>query len=99
MAGFRKTCIGTNEQETVIRMDRATGLTTIYTTDTRHMNKLDKIYERTREEREDGKIYALGFTVPNESISFRRVARTRRLTSEQKKDFVKRMKTAKNDSP
>ena len=87
--------IPVNEQETVIVIDRETRRATIYTTDTRYMNKLDKIYKRKNTRLNDGKIAALEYEVPEKLVSFRSKATKRNLTEEQRQAFTERMKKAK----
>lgn len=96
MATFGNTGISLNEQETVITIDRETGIASIYTTDTRYMNKLDKIYERKNVRRNNGKIVALEFEVPAQMITFRSKARKSTLTDEQKQAASERMKKMRN---
>ena len=59
------------EQETVVQLDRQTKIATIYTSDSRLMNRLSKKYECTKEHRNEGKVVALEFKVPESYITFR----------------------------
>ena len=59
------------EQETVVQLDRQTRIATIYTSDSRLMNRLSKKYECTKEHRNEGKVVALEFKVPESYITFR----------------------------
>lgn len=70
-------------------------MASIYTCDSRYMNKLDKIYERKNVRRSNGKIVALEYEVPEKLISFRSGIVKRTLTDEQKKAFVEQMKKAR----
>ena len=51
------------EQETVICIDRETRAARIYTSDTRFINKLDKLYERKRVHRNEDGITAVEYEV------------------------------------
>lgn len=59
------------EQETVVQLDRQTKIATIYTSDSRLMNRLSKKYECTKEHRNEGKVVTLEFKVPESYITFR----------------------------
>ncbi len=91
MATFN-TGIPINEQETVIVIDREKGMADIYTSDTRYMNKLSKIYETVDVGRNNGKVVALKFTVPEKFISFRKGIVKRNLSEEQRKALSERLK-------
>ena len=81
-----------NEQETVICIDRETRAARIYTSDTRFINKLDKLYERKRvHSNEDGRT-AVEYEVPEKDISFRKGIVRQQLTDEQKRIRSERMK-------
>lgn len=84
-----------NEQETVITIDRETRRATIYTSDTRYINRLDKRYERTREHINNGKIAAVEYEVDEKLISFRSKVTKKNLTEEQRQAFSERMKKSK----
>ena len=80
-----------NEQETVICIDRETRAARIYTSDTRFINKLDKLYERKRVHRNEDGITAVEYEVPEKYISFRSTARKLNLTNEQRSEMRARM--------
>jgi hypothetical protein len=84
--------IPVNEQETVITIDRETGEATIYTCDTRYMNRLSKIYEQIDLRNDNGKVVALKFKVPEKLISFRKGIVKRNLSEEQRKALSERLK-------
>ena len=92
MATFGCTGIPLNEQETVITLDHTAGTASIYTCDTRYMNKLDKIYERKSVRRNNGKIVALEFEVPANLISFRSKSKKGTCTEEERTRMAERMK-------
>ena len=81
-----------NEQETVITIDRETRRATIYTSDTRYINKLDKRYERTREHVNNGKLAAVEYEVDEKLISFRSGIVKQNLTEEQRQKIAARLK-------
>ena len=78
--------LSTIEQETVIVIDRNERCARIYTSDTRFINKLDKLYERRRVHRNADGITAVEYEVPEKYISFRRGLMN--LTDEQKRQRV-----------
>ena len=84
--------LSTIEQETVITIDRETRRACIYTSDTRFINKLDKLYERKKVHRNADGITAVEYEVPEKYISFRSTPRKLNLTDEQKRAFTERMK-------
>lgn len=81
-----------NEQETVICIDRETRAARIYTSDTRFINKLDKLYERKRVHRNEDGITAVEYEVAEKYISFRKGIVRQQLTDEQKRIRSERMK-------
>lgn len=81
-----------NEQETVICIDRETRAARIYTSDTRFINKLDKLYERKRVHSNEDGITAVEYEVPEKYISFRKGIVRQQLTDEQKRIRSERMK-------
>lgn len=81
-----------NEQETVITIDRETRRATIYTSDTRYINKLDKRYERTREHINNGKIAAVEYEVDEKLVSFRSKVTKPNFTEEQRATLAANMK-------
>lgn len=87
-----------NEQETVITIDRETRRATIYTSDTRYINKLDKRYERTREHINNGKIAAVEYDVDEKLISFRSGIVKQNLTEEQRQKIAARLKKGREDN-
>ena len=72
---IKSTGIPVDEQETVVQVDRRADTARIYTTDTRDMNKLDKIYPRVEEHHCEGKIVAVEYEVPRRCISYRSLAK------------------------
>lgn len=78
--------LSTIEQETVITIDRETRRAYIYTSDTRFINKLDKLYERKKVHRNADGITAVEYEVPEKLVSFRR--RLMNLTDEEKRKRV-----------
>lgn len=87
-----------NEQETVITIDRETRRATIYTSDTRYINKLDKRYERTREHINNGKIAAVEYDVDEKLISFRSGIVKQNLTEEQRQKIAAQLKKGREDN-
>ena len=87
-----------NEQETVITIDRETRRATIYTSDTRYINKLDKRYERTREHVNNGKLAAVEYEVDEKLISFRSGIVKQNLTEEQRQKIAARLKKGRKDN-
>ncbi|WP_314797871.1 hypothetical protein [uncultured Selenomonas sp.] len=81
-----------NEQETVICIDRETRAARIYTSDTRFINKLDKLYERKRVHRNEDGITAVEYEVAEKLISFRSGKTTRVYTDEERAALSERMK-------
>lgn len=80
-----------NEQETVICIDRETRAARIYTSDTRFINKLDKLYERKRVHRNEDGITAVEYEVAEKLISFRRGGVKLNLTEEEKRERAARL--------
>ena len=80
-----------NEQETVICIDRETRATRIYTSDTRFINKLDKLYERKRVHRNEDGITAVEYEVAEKLISFRSGIVKQNLTDEQRQQIGERL--------
>ena len=80
------------EQETVITIDRETRRARIYTSDTRFINKLDKLYERKKVHRNADGITAVEYEVPEKYISFRSGKTTRVYTEEERAALSERMK-------
>ena len=56
------------EQETVVQLDRQTKIATIYTSDSRLMNRLSKKYECTKEHWNEGKSLPLSSKSPNHTL-------------------------------
>lgn len=81
-----------NEQETVICIDRETRAARIYTSDTRFINKLDKLYERKMVHRNEDGITAVEYEVAEKLISFRSGKTTRVYTDEERAALSERMK-------
>ena len=84
--------LSTIEQETVITIDRETRHARIYTSDTRFINKLDKLYERKKVHRNADGITAVEYEVPEKYISFRKGIVRQQLTDEQRAALSERMK-------
>ena len=80
-----------NEQETVICIDRETRAARIYTSDTRFINKLDKLYERKRVHRNEDCITAVEYEVAEKLISFRSGIVKQNLTDEQRQQIGERL--------
>ena len=80
-----------NEQETVICIDRETRAARIYTSDTRFINKLDKLYERKRVHRNEDGVTAVEYEVAEKLISFRRGVVKLNLTEEEKRERAARL--------
>ena len=70
-----------NEQETA----------RIYTSDTRFINKLDKLYERKKVHRNEDGITAVEYEVAEKLISFRSGVVKRNLTDEQRQQIGERL--------
>lgn len=81
-----------SEQETVITIDRETREARIYASDTRTINKLDKLYERKRVHRNADGITAVEYAVPEKYISFRKGVVRQELSEEQRAARSERMK-------
>lgn len=82
----------TAEQECVITIDRDTRCARIYASDTRYINKLDKIYKRVRIHQNCDGITAVEYEVPEKLISFRSGIVKRTLTDEQRRVLSERAK-------
>lgn len=80
-----------NEQETVICIDRETRAARIYTSDTRFINKLDKLYERKRVHRNEDGVTAVEYEVAEKLISFRSGIVKQNLTDEQRQQIGERL--------
>ena len=80
-----------NEQETVICIDRETRAARIYTSDTRFINKLDKLYERKRVHRNEDGITAVEYEVAEKLISFRSGIVKKNLTDKQRQQIGERL--------
>ena len=83
--------LSTIEQETVITIDRETRRARIYTSDTRFINKLDKLYERKRVHRNEDGITAVEYEVAEKLISFRSGIVKKNLTDEQRQQIGERL--------
>lgn len=92
--GAIKTAIPTEEQETVIQISRSTKVANIYTTDTRKINKLDKMYERKVVHKQGRKMVAVEYEVPEKLISYR-AGKPRVTSAAEKKAMADRMKKAR----
>lgn len=83
------------EQETTINIDRETRTACIYTSDTRVINKLDKLYERKCVHRNADGITAVEYQVPEKLVSFRKGIVTQQLTAEQRQKVKQRLQRGK----
>ena len=84
--------LSTIEQETVITMDKETRRARIYTSDTRFINKLDKLYKREKVHRNADGITTVEYEVPEKYISFRSGIPKRVYTDEQRRALSERAK-------
>ena len=80
-----------NEKEKVICIDRETRAARIYTSDTRFINKLDKLYERKRVHRNEDGVTAVEYEVAEKLISFRSGIVKKNLTDEQRQQIGERL--------
>lgn len=85
-----------DEQETTIVFDRQHEKMKIYTSDVTMMTKLDKIYKRTKEYTDNGKVFAVEYEPNKNLLTFRSRQVKRKLTSEQKEKARERLKKARN---
>lgn len=90
------------EQETIIRIDRLSNTAEIYTSDSRHMNKFDKLVEKNPDEWKfvkqdtcDGDVTGKFYRCPVKYVSFRSKIVKRELTEEQKEEVRERLKRAR----
>lgn len=83
------------EQETVIRFDREKDTANIYTADGTMINKLDKIYKRSRVHKQGRKITGVEYEVDKKLIQFRAKRIKRTLSDEQKAQKSAAMKLAR----
>ena len=88
----------TAEQECVITIDRETHCARIYASDTRYINKLDKIYKRVRIHQNCDGITAVEYEVPEKLISFRREVVKMNLTDEQRRKIGERLNKRRKDN-
>lgn len=65
------------EQETVIQFDRDGETMNIYTSDSKAITKLDRIYKRTKEHRNGGELYAVEYDVNKQLLTFRTKTKTK----------------------
>jgi len=87
--------IPVEEQETVVQIDRQTKMARIYTTDSRVICKLDKIYDRFKVHKQNRKIVGVEYQVPENMITFRSKSRKCTLTEAQKKKATERIKNVR----
>lgn len=91
------------EQETIIRIDRVSDTAEIYTSDTRYMNKFDKLVESSPEWEFEQQTYCEGDVVgkfykcPVNFISFRTKTVKKDLTDEQRAALADRAKRVLHD--
>ena len=85
----------TAEQECVITIDRDTRCARIYASDTRYINKLDKIYKRVRIHQNCDGITAVEYEVPEKMISFRSKISKPNFSEEHRKALAERAKKLK----
>ena len=81
-----------NEQETVICIERSTGIAHIATSDTRMMTKLDKKYERKEEHSNEDGVTEVMYEVPEAFIQFATKRRQPTLTEGQREKYRERLK-------
>lgn len=86
------------EQECVVTIDREAGCARIYASDTRYINKLDKIYKRVRIHQNCDGITAVEYEVPEKLISFRREVVKMNLTDEQRRKIGERLNKRRKDN-
>ena len=86
------------EQECVVTIDRETNCARIYASDTRYINKLDKIYKRVRVHRNCDGITAVEYEVPEKLISFRKEVVKMNLTDEQRRKIGERLNKRRKDN-
>lgn len=94
------------EQETVVNFSRTDNFATVYTSDTRYMNRLDKLckanpseWKFRSQETCQGDIVSKTYTCPVNLISFRGKTLRIELTEEQKKeraDRLRELRTSQN---
>lgn len=88
--------IPTSEQETVVQYDRNGETMTIYTSDsTQQMTRLDKIYSRHKEHRQEGEVVAVEYVVSKRLLSYRSKVPQSSMTDEQRTALSNRMKAAR----
>ena len=80
-----------NEQETVICIERITGIAHIATSDTRMMTKLDKKYARKEEHFNEDGVTEVMYEVPETFIQFATKRRQPTYTEEQLKKCRERL--------
>ena len=85
----------TVEQECVITIDRDTRCARIYASDTRYINKLDKIYKRVRIHQNCDGDTAVEYEVPEKLISFRSKISKPNFSEEHRKALAERAKKLK----
>ena len=83
------------EQECVITIDRDTRCARIYASDTRYINKLDKIYKRVRIHQNCDGVTAVEYEVPEKLISFRSKISKPNFSEEHRKALAERAKKLK----
>lgn len=88
----------TAEQECVVTIDRETHCARIYASDTRYINKLDKIYKRLRIHQNCDGVTAVEYEVPEKLISFRREVVKMNLTDEQRRKIGERLNKRRKDN-
>ena len=86
------------ERETVVNYGRLDDTATVYTTDERVMNKLDKFVENSpdwefvKQETNEGDIVSKTYRCPVEFISFRSKSRKGNMSEEQKRANAERLR-------
>ena len=85
----------TAEQECVITIDRDTRCARIYASDTRYINKLDKIYKRVRIHQNCDGVTAVEYEVPEKLISFRSKISKPNFSEEHRRALAERAKKLK----
>ena len=78
------------EQETVIIIDRASDTARLYTSDTRFLNRFNRLYadKETKQYKQDGEVVAREFEVDKRYITFRSALPKRRQVSDKEKKVL-----------
>ena len=87
------------EQETVIIIDRASDTARLYTSDTRFLNRFNRLYadKETKQYKQDGEVVAREFEVDKRYITFRSaLPKRRQVSDEEKKVLLERLAGTNN---